>query len=145
MSKADKVEWDLVCFVSHISVEFRVQIVAFDKKNSMIRLEDGFLDLRKVEIPFTEIRANEVEQCFESMDIYSWSNWNYNQYADGEQWTFEFFKAGESVLLKTGSNAYPEGYGKWIDFYSGLFKDNGIMEVSTCYQKEREGYIFYKE
>lgn len=145
MGSSRAIEWDCFFFVSHISVECSVQAIIIDKNKGLVRMEDGYVDSKKIGIPLTKEFLSRVESCFEEIHIFDWPKGSFNPCADGEQWSFEFYRGDERVLLRTGSNAYPNGYGKWIDFYAGLLKDNGITEVYTCYQKEREGCIFREE
>ena len=144
MSTSRTIEWDFFFFVSHIS-GYSVQVIIVDKKKGMVKLEDGYVDSNKIQLPLTKEFLAEMESCFEAIHLYDWAKGNYNPCADGEQWSFEFYMGSERVLLRIGSNAYPHGYEKWIEFYSRLLKEKGIAEVHTCYQKEREGCIFREE
>lgn len=144
MDVFSRMKWDRICFVSHIS-GFSVQALTFDRVKGLIRLEDGYPDEKKVEIPLAEELVVELERCFEDINIDAWAEWNYNPRADGERWSIEVYENDELVLLRIGCNAYPEGYGKWMDFYVGLLLENGIEEIHTCYRKEKEGCIFRKK
>jgi len=135
------IEWDYFAFVSYIS-GWSVQAIIINKINGVIQLEDGYVETKKIEIPLTKEFIAGMESCFEEINIFDWAKGNYNPCADGEQWSFEFYRGDERILLRSGTNAYPKGYGKWIDFYASLLKDNGVTEVHTCYRIEREGYIF---
>lgn len=141
MNMLSRMKWDRICFVSHIS-GFSVQAVTFDRMKGVIRLEDGYPDVKKIEIPLSEELIVKVEQCFEDINISGWSEWNYNPCADGEHWSIEVYENNERIFLKKGSNAYPKGYGKWVDLYTSLLLENGIEEIHTCYRMENEGCIF---
>jgi len=131
--------WDKMIFVSHISVNATIQTIIVDKKEGKIVLENGYFDLEKVKIPCTEMLLLQLENCLMEMQFQLWPASSYNLGADGERWTMEFYLNDELIFSKTGLNAYPEGYGKWFEFYMDLFHENGIREVHSCYQKEREG------
>lgn len=135
------IEWDFLIFTSYISVARSTQAIIIDKKKGLVWLEDGYVDSKKIEMPLTKEFLARVGSCFEEMHIFDWPKVSYNLCADGEQWSFEFYRGNERGLLKTGSNAYPNGYGKWVEFYGSLLMENGIIELHTCYKKEREGCI----
>lgn len=139
MEKSGLIEWNCMSFVSYISVDCSAQTIIVDKNKGVVRLEDGVLAVQKVEIPLTKELLAGVESVLEEMHIFDWPERSLNLGADGEQWTFEFYRGDERILLRSGSRAYPNGYGKWMDFYAGLLKDNGIAEVHTCYRKEQGG------
>lgn len=141
MGISREVEWDYFVFVSYIS-GWSVQAITVNKINSVIHLEDGYVDSKKMEIPLTKEFLAGIESCFDEIHIWDWPKVNYNPCVDGEQWSFEFYRGDGRILLRSGANAYPNGYGKWMNVYSSLLKDNGVTEVHTCYRKEREGDIF---
>lgn len=137
-------KWDRICFVSHIS-GFSVQTITFDRIKGVICLEDGYANVKKIENSLTEEFIVKVEQCFNDINIDGWAEWNYNPCADGEHWSIDVYENDELIFFRTGSNAYPEGYGKWLDLYADLLMKNEIKEIHTCFRKEMEGCIFRKK
>lgn len=138
MNMSSEIEWDWFLFTSYISLGINIQTINIDKANKIIKLEDGYFDSNRIEKALTKELLYEIEKCFEKINVYEWPAASHIPCADGELWSFEFYKGNQRVLARIGSNAYPKGYGKWIDFYSRLFRVNGIMEIHTCYRKERE-------
>ena len=137
----NKTEWDQMEFASYIYVATIVQVIGVDKIKKVIYMESNNGEYKKVEIPLTKELLEEIEQCFEEINLYSWADMSCCYCADGERWAFEFYKDDEKLFYKSGYTAYPHGYGKWLAWYSKLLNSVGITEISSCYKEKREGDI----
>lgn len=130
-------EWDKIIFTSYISVTGQLCMLSVDEKVAELHIGQGNV-IEKIVLN-NSIHA--IKELLYQMNIYAWPIWVYNLAADGERWEFQFFNNGELVCAKSGSNAYPVGYGLWCAYLKDVLSAHGKKEIVSCYRKDREGMI----
>ena len=99
----------------------------------------GLLDVGKKNSPYAEVSESWLAEL-DALNIFAWEE-NYSSEGGGLQWDLTF-KDGKKIYHGAGSNAYPENFGRFLDWLDVLIPE---LEFVKRTRLERVTFIYGDE
>lgn len=118
-----------------------IEVVIRGGKASYKILRGGLLDVGKKISPYAEVSAEWLAE-FDALNIFAWEENYFNpDILDGTQWDLTV-KDGKKIYHGGGSNAYPENFGRFLDWLDVLIPE---LEFVNRNRIERVTFIYGDE